>query len=50
MSRHLKLLIQEKVWLPSNMVFEIFENLKKWVFLVIWLSARNQKDAHVPFL
>lgn len=49
MSRHLKLLIQEKAWLPSNMVFEIFENFKKWNFLMIWLSARNQKDAHVHF-
>lgn len=26
MSRHLKLHIQEKVWLPSNMVFKMFEN------------------------
>ena len=43
MSRHLELLIPEKV-------FEMFENQKKWVFLMIWLSSRNQKEAHVHFL
>lgn len=32
MSRHLKLLIQEKVWLPSNMVFKMFENQKNGYF------------------
>ena len=32
MSRHLELFIQEKVWLPSNVVFEMFESQKNRSF------------------
>lgn len=45
MSRHLALLVQDKVWLPSKVAFETFEIKKKIGLFDDLLVHMDQKDA-----